>query len=170
MWTCSDDLKHTIWVSSSLCLCSLPVLWNELVILAPTFPLSLEVMLVHSHAKDTLQKTQLWVEPGLVPRIMWIMSKKNGRLPFHFSDSIYLLALYFIHPFFWSNCEVNNNNSYNFCWAQTMCQMILCFMFHSHRSLGVGAIIIPTSMMRKIKHSLSFYSHSLLFHVSPSLS
>ena len=35
------------------------------------------------------------------------------------------------------------------------------------QAFEVGAIIIPSSMGRKIRHSLSFYSHSLLFRVLP---
>lgn len=87
---------------------TMPVLWNELVILAPTFPSSLKGMLVHSHAEDTLetQSSQLWVEPGLVPRILCIMCYKElaGSLSIFQTRHTYLLSILPNH-FFWKQLQ-----------------------------------------------------------------
>lgn len=74
--TYSEDLKHTIWVSSSLRHCYYCYAAG-----ASRFGSNIPVIIgsevgSNNHAEDTLQSksTQLWVESGLVPRITRIMS------------------------------------------------------------------------------------------------
>lgn len=84
-WTSSDDLKHIIWVSSSLQHCTQPVLWNEshsdsCIAITPGSDVGLTCQ-----AEDTFETecSRLWVKPNFIRKIMW-GEKKAGRFPFLF--------------------------------------------------------------------------------------
>lgn len=132
----------------SLCHCTRPVLWKEPVILAPTSPLSLEVMVVHTvvlktHCKQKALRSKwglAWFQEtcGSCPK----NKSWQDSFPFFRVDTPTCSLFRPSHFFFpWSNCKVNHNNSCYFCWALTMCQ-VLCFLLHFHKSLRQTLLLL----------------------------